>query len=442
MSNLLETFEKFLADNSAWSMYITGQAGTGKTTALKELVDHSMFNDLNTVVCAFTHKACGILREKLNPGVNIDTLHAMLRKRPTINDNATKVKHIEISLQHNSPDKYDVIFIDEFSMVGEQDLMDLMAAIEDDETGEILTKVIFIGDRNQVPPVGDMQTITPQPPYHVHLTHIWRQAKGNPLIDVLCKLVDYIEDKQMPAPLDANSHFIRGVNLAEKYKQQDDPILLAYTNERVEYFNALIKGREYPELNDELFSPTTRKHYRLLDKNFSPSYINEIKLSFGDRLLSWDSKYKTLEHLVTMPNIQFFHLEDLDNEKSIHAVVFGHYQYKLYLEELKQEAAASNKACEEEAKQGTAREWAMANYHHPLSKRRRKAWRDYLVFKECVICLDFPYAMTVHKSQGSTYKTVLIDTQDLYKCSYRDFKLYLRLMYVAISRASDKVYTN
>ncbi|MGL5567505.1 MAG: ATP-binding domain-containing protein [Plesiomonas sp.] len=50
--------------------------------------------------------------------------------------------------------------------------------------------------------------------------------------------------------------------------------------------------------------------------------------------------------------------------------------------------------------------------------------------------------MTVHKSQGSTYDTVYVDTEDLYRCAAINIKQYLKLMYVALSRASNKVITN
>lgn len=79
---------------------------------------------------------------------------------------------------------------------------------------------------------------------------------------------------------------------------------------------------------------------------------------------------------------------------------------------------------------------------HPLAKKRKNAWKYYLSFKSCVICLDFAHAMTVHKSQGSTYDTVYLDTEDIGKCSNYDYELYLKLMYVGISRAAQKVYTN
>ena len=89
-----------------------------------------------------------------------------------------------------------------------------------------------------------------------------------------------------------------------------------------------------------------------------------------------------------------------------------------------------------------AKEWADANRDHPMARARGKAWSHVMSFKDCVLCLDFVHAMTVHKSQGSTYENVYIDIQDLGRCADKDYTMYLKLLYVAVSRASHKVFTN
>jgi len=49
----------------------------------------------------------------------------------------------------------------------------------------------------------------------------------------------------------------------------------------------------------------------------------------------------------------------------------------------------------------------------------------------------FPYAMTIHKSQGSTYDGVIIDLGSFNKCTNRS--MFLSLLYVAVSRAREQV---
>jgi hypothetical protein len=439
---MLNKFKEFLEDPDAWDLYITGGPGTGKTTGLGELVEYCIQQNINAVVCAYTHKACGILAEKLPSNAEIATLHSVLRKRPSINDQALKAKHIETSRQHSKPNTYQIMFVDEYSMVGEQDLMDIVAMQDPEYEADVAMKVVYIGDPNQLPPVGDMQAIVPVDPWWIKLTKVYRQAEDNKLLDTLYDLMSMIEGGPVKS-LTPNANFIRGVDIVKGYfeDKNKDKVLLAYTNNRVESLNAQIQGYDTPQHNDIVYSPTTREHY-ITDHFVDTANVTSILKAFGDEELLFNSKYKTLEHLITMEGIKFIDMHSfVEGEFITHACVFGHYQYKMKLEALKQLAANSNREIERTYR-ASPKVWAYANPHTKLARARSKAWRDYLTFKECVICLDFPHAMTVHKSQGSTYNTVYLDSDDLYLCAQRDFNLYLKLMYVAISRASNIVYTN
>jgi exodeoxyribonuclease-5 len=438
---MLDKFIAFMNDPDAWELYITGGPGTGKTTGLGELTNYCMQNDIEAITCAYTHKACGILASKLPAGTNIATLHSVLRKRPMINDQALKAQHIEVSRQHGKPNSYQIMFVDEYSMVGEQDLMDITAMQDPEYEADVAMKVVYIGDPNQLPPVGDIQAITPSGPWWIKLTQVYRQAEDNELLDTIYAIKDMIEGGPVQS-LPENKNFIRGMDIVNRYKddRQTDKVILAYTNQRVESLNAEIQGYMVPLHGDDVFSPTTRELYLVEDFIESYQVVSIIK-AFGDEELGFNSKYKTLEHLITMDGIQFIQLHNQDEESVTHACIFGHYQYKIKLEALKCEAANTNRNIESTHKV-SAKVWASLNSHTKLARARAKAWRDYLTFKECVICLDFPHAMTVHKSQGSTYNTVYLDSDDLYLCATRNFNLYLKLMYVAISRASNKVYTN
>lgn len=438
---------KFLSDPKAWDMYITGGAGTGKTTSLKEYIEYCQANDITYTVCAFTHKACDILRSKLPDGAIVTTLHKFLKKRPGVNEHALNKRMIDINVRQGksvwSPGetnaKPQVLFIDEYSMIGEQDGMDIRAEQDPEYEGQPGMKVVWIGDPNQLPPVGDMQFVRPYGDYQLKLTKIHRQGCDNPLLEPLSKLVRMIEGHEQPSALKPNGALIRGVDIVSEYKScTQDKVLLAYTNKRVEGINREIQGYEQPKIGDKLYSPTTKKTYIYQGDMDSLDYI---QVPHSGEVLMMGSKYRTLEHLLKSGMCGFAKLEDEDGECVVHAYRFGHYQNKLMVDELKTTAASANRAIEQKYPQHKAAGWAKANWRDPLARTRAKAWRDYFSYNENVICLDFAHATTVHKSQGSTYNTVFVDTDDLHTAASIDVDQYLKLMYVALSRASNCVYT-
>lgn len=74
-----------------------------------------------------------------------------------------------------------------------------------------------------------------------------------------------------------------------------------------------------------------------------------------------------------------------------------------------------------------------------LLKNRAKLadipWTEYYSFIEQFADLKYNHAITIHKSQGSSYKQTIVNIKDLNKC--RNDKEKKRLLYTAITRASD-----
>ncbi len=430
---MLEMFENFLEDKEAWDMYISGAAGTGKTTSLIKLLEYCTEKNIPTLTCAYTHKACKVIKETVPFKTNISTLHSFLNKRPGINDEAIDVDKVKFISQLEVPEAKGVIFLDEYSNIGDIDMCDIIVCQDPDYEGIPKVKVVYIGDPNQLPPIGEPVAVRPKGNYCIHLTKIYRQDKDNPLKDVLSELISYIEGTKDPEPLVANDGFKRGIDLEQKYKELDgDHKVLSYTNKAVEEWNSLIQGRSELELDDRVMSPTTREEYNYIS-NVPVEQITYIDLP-RERVLSLGTKYKTLEFMLTMDYIEFGKFDD-----KIFAYVFGHYQYKLMKEKLAKAGIEANKQIEKEMGL-PAKGWAKANFKHPLARKRAKAWREFLSFEDAVICIDFNHAMTIHKSQGSTYDNILLDSQDLDRCN--DTNTMLRLWYVALSRAKYSVYVN
>ena len=424
--------QDFIDDKDAFDAYITGQAGTGKTTVLNEIVQMCLKAHIPTVVCAFTHKAAGVLRSKLPEEADIRTLHSFLKKRPGINENAKSVRALQTTTQFGKPEPIKLLIVDEYSMVGESDAMSIGELQDPEYEGVPQMKVLYVGDERQLPPVGNPFTLQAGGDYVHNLTEVQRQSAG-PLLDTICEIVDMIDGVTEVHRLEPNEQFYRDVDIIAEHNPYEDSIILAYTNKRVEELNLIafnkLKGTE--DETNERWSPTLRAELIYHGDTSNPS---EVLTHSGPLVL--DSKYKTLEHLHTMPDISFGRFT-IEGETKTIAYIFGHYQYKLKMEELAQIAADSNASFDHPNPAQYCRE----NPHSKECRKRAKAWRDYLTFKECVMCIDYPYAQTIHKSQGSTFEKVYIDNEDLKMLLNKgQVEMYLKLLYVGVSRASEAVY--
>ncbi len=440
----IEVFSNFITDPEAFDMFITGQAGTGKTTILYDIVELLLHDKIPHVVCAYTHKAANVLRSKLPKETDIRTLHSFLRKRPGINENAKTHSHMNTTTQFGEPQKIQLLIVDEFSMVGEKDVLSIGELQDPDYTGNPEMKVLYVGDPFQIPPVGAPQVLNPERcKYHAHLTQVHRQEENSNLLDIICQIVDMIDTGET-TKLEPNPQFQRGVNIISVYTQllhqNKDAQMLAYTNRRVQQLNQLI----YNQVKSFLPNPMMRwcptlKQMIEWSSDITPESIDILNTPSGDMI--WGSKYKTLEHLVNMSNsypIEFGRFVDDEGESLTLAYVFGHGDYNDIVKSLKTQAVEVNQQIPSQ----NPKKWAQAHPHHKLSRRRAKIWRDLLTFMDCVVCVDYPFAMTVHKSQGSTYDYVLIDNEDLSITKAYSMETYLKLLYVGVSRASKAVFLN
>jgi intein/homing endonuclease len=162
---------------------LAGYAGTGKSTIVKKVLDDYRYG---VVVSAPTHKAKKVIMN--TTGEDGQTLHALLGLRPDVdldNFNPNNPKFNPIAIPKISD--YNLVIIDEASMIN-QELYDLIT----DKTLHTRTKVLFMGDPAQIPPVGEkVSVVFEQNNKEFHqLTKIERQDDGNPLINFYTPLRD------------------------------------------------------------------------------------------------------------------------------------------------------------------------------------------------------------------------------------------------------------
>lgn len=421
--------------------FVTGPAGSGKTTDLKATVEVLNELNINYLVTAYTHKAKNVLESKLPQGTPIKTLHSWLKKRPGINSKAKHIKNLMTNHQQGRPEHLQLLIVDEFSFINQEDYMSIgelqdelyLTTYECSKCGKIETdcidvcencghdkftevtippiKVLYVGDLNQLSPVKGWSAVTPIEPFWKQLTVVHRNTSE--LMKPLSKLVSMIEGKTSPAYLKANKDFIRQVNIDEAYlaDKEVDKIMLAYTNKAVEAHNIKIQGYSVPRAGDIVYIPTLR-----CDRIFSEVYDwipKGAELLTPNGLITENTKYNPFKTLQQHRYIKYYNFEGV-----IIPGIFGSYQNKIVRDKIGAALVAKNKANQDSIKE----------------------FKEYKCINDYVSIMDFNHCMTIHKSQGSEFTNVYVDSSDLTIC--KDLQEQMRLLYVSISRSKNKVFMN
>jgi exodeoxyribonuclease V alpha subunit len=120
---------------------LSGSAGTGKTTTLKSIVKNIQLNEPNNKIKLLCPTGKASKRASAVTRINAQTLHRALEATSTGNG------FIFRKGQANKLD-VDILIIDEASMITVEMMVNLIEALP------LHTKIILVGDPNQLPPIG------------------------------------------------------------------------------------------------------------------------------------------------------------------------------------------------------------------------------------------------------------------------------------------------
>ena len=403
--------------------YITGYAGTGKSTALlKQLTTIAGKDKDDTIVLCPTHKAAHRLLPKIPFGIEIKTIHSLLGWIPAINENAEKVEHIDIVAKTDRKiEEYNTFIIDEGGMMSEEMFMELIAKIEDARSFDTEGIKIYVYlDPYQLLPVKGRQ-IQLDEEFTTKLTTQHR-AESPDVVALFTKFVEFLEGtntKDLKIDFSDNVKKVSTTEAVQLFDITKDR-LLAYTNEVVGWYNkeiAMYNGiqsfaGQYVQLGS---SPDLVYVEEVLDK--SNIVLSDVITWYLDNNMllqnsNISAKYMELEFssLLKLDGIEFAKVA-INGTTKIVPVVLGIYNAYSLTKQIKAAAIKDKK-----------------NYKFIYALNK-------------AYTMDYKFASTVHKAQGSEFDIVFIDVNDIKKSILPNYyDTYARLMYVALSRAKKKVY--
>ncbi len=403
--------------------YITGYAGTGKSTALlKQLTTIAGKDKDDTIVLCPTHKAAHRLLPKIPFGIEIKTIHSLLGWIPAINENAEKIEHIDIVAKTDRKiEEYNTFIIDEGGMMSEEMFMELVAKIEDasnfDTDG---IKIYVYLDPYQLLPVKGRQ-IQLDEEFTTKLTTQHR-AESPDVVALFTKFVEFLEGtntKDLKIDFSENVKKVSTTEAVQLFDITKDR-LLAYTNEVVGWYN-----KEISIYNG--IQSFVGQHVQLgsnPDLVYVEDMIDKSNIVLSD-VITWyldnnmllqnsniSAKYMELEFssLLKLDGIEFAKVA-INGTTKIVPVVLGIYNAYSLTKQIKAAAIKDKK-----------------NYKFIYALNK-------------AFTMDYKFASTVHKAQGSEFDAVFVDVNDIKKSILPNYyDTYARLMYVALSRAKKKVY--
>jgi exodeoxyribonuclease-5 len=332
-------------------------------------------------------------------------------------------------------------------------IIDEVSMLSDDLFHEIIKyrekiKIICMGDPAQIPPVGRPDCI----PFRdeladqygiktVELKTIMRQKKGNPIIDTSVKIRENLEIPYSvtgtESLLTENGEGIQFLNLNHPEVRESFPVVLdsyfnsenfkndpeytkiiAWRNKTVATMNSLVRKVIYGDSSLESKILVGEK----LIANNPIIENNEILFSTNDEFSVEDykikeAKFKTDDETVSIKYYETGVIFINDEEKRI----------KMYIDILHESSQSEFNIIANRLKKIAIEK-----------KGKEKSWVKYYDFLRRFADVSYAYAITAHKSQGSTYTTAFVLEDDI------DVNIDViernRIKYTSYTRSSKKLY--
>ena len=385
---------------------LRGYAGTGKTYLVSRLVEQLLDEDCAVTVCAPTHKAVQVLSDELGDApVQMQTLHSFLGLRL----NPTEEGEYELVAEEERDFTEGVVIVDEASMIGREE----WSHIDD---APFWVQWLFVGDPAQLPPVNE----EPSPALDVPgptLETIHRQAADNPILELATKIRtgadgrfgSKFEDGKGVAVTRDREEFLDSVlrtfDTEAFAEDATHARMLAYRNKTVRRYNREIRAERYGADADRFvegewlvgtetwFHDGVQRLTNSEEVRVKKATVDTFEADDQSEWTVWELKVRTPGRGLT---------------RTVHVLHEDEFE----------------------------------RYEERLERRREKAqddpskWDRFFELREQFARVDYAYATTVHRAQGSTYDTVFVDHRDVRVCRGDEQDA---LLYVAVTRPSRRL---
>lgn len=426
----IEGIRAFIKDTDRRFLLLTGFAGTGKTTTLAQgLAPRSP--EIKLAYVAPTHQAVDVMREAADdPFAVFATLHSILelKERRNFDTGAVTYERDTFNTERKPRwNEFTLFIIDEASMVNSE----LFSHIIDNISSK--QKVIFVGDKAQLPPIGERISKVFLPDVQQDLgmlvftlTEIHRQTGDSAILPYATDIRNGLNPAK---PLVALPGLIPIVG-QDMMKQTLDTLFLSpefklnpryakvltYHRNVAQNVNNYIRKQQHAHRNVEELDELYPGEFLLADCQYTTSLGPKIRNNQSFSIIDLTEDTLTIDEIV-YPVYKAV-IDVGRNGKVNQMLVTMPRNLKYWNQQLAAVDARIKKTRD--------------------SAVRRDLWRQWYAIKDSVLWYVYNYAITTHKAQGSTFVNTIMLLWDL-KQNYTPGE-FVKLWYTATTRASKNLY--
>jgi len=469
--NTLEQLNAFLESDEP-VFILQGYAGSGKTTLLKGFVEYLQSMEKKYQLMAPTGRAAKVINQKT--GFESTTIHKGIYSFEELQeikqgDNENDVSFLYQYKIRNNPEVHDsVLIVDEASMVSDilsegeffrfgsgHLLRDLITygRIQDATTS---SKIIFIGDPAQLPPIGMNFSPSLDPEYlrdtynvkaaQSEMKEVKRQDANNGILLSATKIRQCLTSGYFnDFDLRENNRDIFNPpyqNYLETYKaQQEQKIIICWKNKTALDLNNVIRSDKFGDDLPIQASDTViigGNNYQLGIMNGEFAVVAAASPSVESRDVSFYTKGgKTQTVRLTWRSISLVLPDENNQPKNVNGYILENYLHgDNYLKPEEQRAL-----------------YVDFKNRHPKLKKGTEEFKEAIIndkYFNCIL-LKYGYAVTCHKAQGGEWSSAFIFWDRGTQANFNFYEAeqnrsgktnpdFYRWAYTAVTRASKKLF--